>query len=430
MRLFGRKLFIPGFILTLVYGVIYYILGEIIVKSLFNNLWNPLAVAIYVVLFAILLIPILLLIARGSGNMQGGLGGFFAMTGLLLVILFMSTLLLEFLYELGGKVSTYTPTSYIFVIDDSASMSYNDFENERVSAIPEIMEGESIPYAVYKFSDDATLIRDMDMYQGADNLSFASDGIYTDVLNSLYTVSQGIKAGEIDGGQRPKILLLSDGDSYADGLEDVLKEFNDLGISVSTVGFGDANDTLMTDIAEGTGGVYIKCTDLNALKDDIERSISSFSTRTLLTPRRRVKWDALYMILRILFLTIIGVIISFIKRNGAFDSPNANLLLIISASQGLVAAILCEFIVRSRGGLARLLLVLLWAFMTLGIEEYQSVFGNSPIGGGNNYENKPNINGTPHTLGGPGNNGGSQGYNNGYGDGGFGGGGFGGGGFG
>lgn len=399
MKKIGKKLYIPGLIISLVYGVIYHILGEIIVKFLFNNIWNPLAVAVYVTLFALLLTPILLLIAQGSGNLQTEkLGGFFAKTALLLVILFMAAILLEFLYELGGGIRTYEPTSYIFVIDDSSSMEINDSQNERVSVVPEIMKGETIPYAVYKFSDDATLIRDMNSYHGAEQLLFASDGLRTNILGSLYTVAQDIKSGEINGGRYPKVLLLSDGDSYIDEISIVLKEYNNLGVSISTVGFGNVNDELMTELAEGSGGVYVKCTDLGSLKNDIARSITTFSTRTLLTPRRHMRSDVLYMILRILFLTIIGVIISFIKMNGAFESSNASLLAIISSIQGLVAAILCEFIVGINAGLARLFVVLLWAIMTLEIEEFSSPFDD--LYGGNKYEEKkPDSSGTPYTVG-------------------------------
>ena len=399
MRVNGRKIYIPGIIITLIYGVIYYFIGEFIVRTYFNNIWNPLAVAIYVVLFGVLLVPVLLLIGRGTGYSDGGVGRFFVRTGLLLILLFAATVLLEFLYELGGGFSIYEPTSYIFVIDDSSSMLSNDPDYKRGGAILEIMENETVPYAVYIFSDDASLIRSMAPYQDEEKLPLTSSGEATNILGSLHTVYTQISDRIIDGGARPKVLLLSDGNSSKEGLQHVASEYNEIGVSISTVGFGSVDDRLMTDLAESTGGVYVKCENLGELRQGIEKSITSFSFRTLLTPRRNVKNDFIYMLLRILFLTIIGVIIAFIKMCGAFESADSVFVLFMSSVQGMLAAVLCEFLVDPLGSVSRLLVVLLWAFMIIGEQEFSSNVGDRNWMTKNLNDRKPNTKGTPHSVG-------------------------------
>ena len=125
--------------------------------------------------------------------MEGGI------SAIMLVILFAATLLLEFLYELGGGITTYKPTSYIFVIDDSSSMVSNDPYNERVSAIKEIMERERIPYAVYKFSDDARLIRPMDSYHGDEDLGFNSYDVMCMMGDAEDNFPGGLSGSGADG---------------------------------------------------------------------------------------------------------------------------------------------------------------------------------------------------------------------------------------
>lgn len=77
--------------------------------------------------------------------------------------IFCLTMLLEYLYELNPKQKIIEPTSYIFVIDESGSMSGNDPEGLRYDAVSEIMNStdSQLPYMVYAFSSEAKILRDM-----------------------------------------------------------------------------------------------------------------------------------------------------------------------------------------------------------------------------------------------------------------------------
>lgn len=384
-----KKMFIPALIVTILYGILWFFLGELIVNNLFNKIWNPIAVAVYVLAFVIPLIGILLLLSRAAENLSRtaqlwGTGKAIGWLALSLAVTFLLTMALEFIYELDNSLTTPKTTSYVFVIDDSGSMSVNDPDNLRVEAIGEIMKKEDIPYCVYKFSEDAELIHEMSEYDQNDVYEFNSDGGGTNILQSLYTVSQDMKDPGFGGGERPKVLLLSDGESYDDGLAEVMREFVDLNVVVSTVGFGQVNTSLMQGIADRTGGIYVYCDDLNALSTDMEQAITSGSTRTLLTPRSTRNNQILLLIMRILFLTMIGSMIGVCKGRGAFSDIDLMRIIVFTAGQSLIAGILCEVLVNSHQGIARLLVDILWAATVM----YQLVI-NFPSFGGD---------GTPHGL--------------------------------
>ena len=357
--------FIPALILTIIYGFLWHFLGEIIVRSLFNKIWNPVAVAVYVLAFTIPLLILLYILSSIAGNTSAtlrrwGSGKAAGLLALCILGTFMAALLLEFIYELGGANWNYTPTSYVFVIDDSGSMYSNDPQTLRASAIGEIMKDEDIPY-------------DLKSYTDGDSYDFNSDGEYTNILQALYTVAQEIKDPAFKGGDRPKVLLLSDGESDESALEEVMKEYTDQNVSVCTVGFGSVNRRFMKQIAEQTGGVFVNCDNLDALTEDMHEAIISSSSRTLLTPRFNVRNDILYLILRIVFLTGIGAMIALCKARGAVSDTDYMRIIVFTSAQGLAAAVICELLVGSSEGLARLLVNILWAatIMTRWVVESQ-----------------------------------------------------------
>ena len=64
-----------------------------------------------------------------------------------MVVLTISSGLLEFLYEIGGKYSPKNATSYIFVIDDSGSMQSNDSANERIFKLSTLINLSCLHYS-------------------------------------------------------------------------------------------------------------------------------------------------------------------------------------------------------------------------------------------------------------------------------------------
>ena len=96
--------------------------------------------------------------------------------------------LLEFLYEIGGKISPKSATSYIFVIDDSGSMQSNDSSNERKNAIDSIMRemDTQLPYSVYLFNENCQVVKPLSTNVDNDFTLDSNGG--TDIVGALKTV--------------------------------------------------------------------------------------------------------------------------------------------------------------------------------------------------------------------------------------------------
>ena len=141
-----------------------------------------------------------------AGRMLG-----YLLIGTLGVLLLSS--LLEFLYELSPKHKEIEATSYIFILDESGSMSMNDPDGLRYQAIPEIMKEENagFPYMVYTFSDDTQIAREMGPFDDEYNeIPIKSDG-ETTIFGTVIKVLNDYKNGVWDGGANPKIIFLTDG---------------------------------------------------------------------------------------------------------------------------------------------------------------------------------------------------------------------------
>ena len=188
-----------------------------------------------------------------------------------IVIIFFLSMLLEYLYELNPNQKITEPTSYIFVIDESASMSSNDPNGLRYNAISEIMNSpeNTLPYMVYAFSSESRILRDMGyLTSNEEEIPINCDGA-TSIRETTLRILQDYKDKKWSGGKNPKIIFLTDG--FATDLDNgflwfkgnvpefntALEEYCKLGISISTVGLGSVDKQLMRKMAETTGGTFI-----------------------------------------------------------------------------------------------------------------------------------------------------------------------------
>ncbi|MBE6679642.1 MAG: VWA domain-containing protein, partial [Ruminococcaceae bacterium] len=207
--------------ITAVVGVGFYILGELLLPVLTKVIWPPLGIALYFLLFGVVIYTISVIMCKARGdyaawekkNLSSVVSTAWKRAVLGLVVLFIASGAFEFLYELEKRNYT-KPSSYVFVIDDSGSMTGSDPRMQRVAAIDAIMakEAADFPYAVYRFTGEVELVRDMAPYQQGEIIEFNPTG-GTDIVLALSRAIDDIKAGTLKGGTAPKILLLSDGDS-------------------------------------------------------------------------------------------------------------------------------------------------------------------------------------------------------------------------
>jgi len=125
-------------VVTAIAGFVFFLIGEAIYNNLIVDKTAPLTLPIYFLVFMILLSIVLwaLSIKRGkyfeARDKKKKSGEITKKIIITMVVLTISSGLLEFLYEIGGKYSPKNATSYIFVIDDSGSMQSNDSANERI----------------------------------------------------------------------------------------------------------------------------------------------------------------------------------------------------------------------------------------------------------------------------------------------------------
>ena len=242
----------PILIISVIAGVVFWFICFLLYRNLLERIPRALLIGI---LFAVLSAGVCLtinVVSRKGGDYKGDIlsGGtekiiLFAGT----LVIFGAAVLFQWIYGLNLSHRVDKPTAYIFVMDDSGSMSSNDPSFERYTSIQTVMEGmpADFPYMVYGFSDEAYVIRDMNPPKPDESYNVQSHG-GTNIKGALERVLQDYDTGVWTGGSNPKVLLLSDGESNG-AMNKLLKDYARKGISISTVGFGAVNSKLMQKIA-------------------------------------------------------------------------------------------------------------------------------------------------------------------------------------
>ena len=295
-----------------------------------------------------------------------------------LIGIFVLVMGLEFVYECNPNIKSIEPTSYIFVIDESGSMSGNDPGGLRYEAIPEIMKAaeEGFPYMVYTFSDDTQIIRDMASLDAEyEPIPVNSDG-GTAICGTILRILQDYKNGVWDGGSHPKVVFLTDGSAtdlsngflwFRGKMPEVnaaLEEYYNLGINISTVGLGSVDREIMTKMAETTGGVFVNIQNASDLASAMKTAASSYSDRNLLSIRYMKRWDTLYGFLRILFLTIIGTVIGSLMLLAYMEDSSIPIIIVSSIICSFIGSVLFEIGLKI-GVYQSLLWIVLWALFSL-----------------------------------------------------------------
>ncbi len=316
-------------------------------------------------------------VATGSFDRQSscysGFGSMVKYFAFGIVGVFCLTMLLEFLYELDPKQKIVEPSSYIFVIDESGSMSGNDPEGLRYDAILEIMDSpeNTLPYMVYAFSSEPRILRDMgELTSNEPEIPITCDGS-TAIGETILRILQDYKEGKWDGGDNPKIIFLTDG--FATDLDDgflwfkgnipefnnALEEYSDCGISISTVGLGSVDTELMRKMAETTGGVFISVDQATDLTAAMDTAATSYADRNLLSVRYMRHMDGLFGLFRIIFLSLIGALIGGLLVFAYMDVGSLHLIVTSSLVGSILGSILLEVGVQN-GVYQGVLWFLLW----------------------------------------------------------------------
>ncbi len=378
MRKWGTALHI---LITAGVGVLFFIIGELLFPILTELIWAPLGIALYFALFAGVIYGFMFLLNKKRGDYQGwhnkNLGevvsGAFKKGAIAIAVIFLASGIFEFVYELDfSSFSMGDASSYVFVIDDSASMLGSDPDMKRVDAINNIMEDEDsdFEFAIYRFHSDAARIREMAPYQKGEQFAFNSDGSSTNISAALRLAVDDIISGDLKAGNAPRILLLSDGAGNYSGIEEIIDDCIDNNIAISTISFGFYDQTLEA-IAQRTNGMYAEVSDVDRLSDEMGKVITFSNSDNLLSDRWGLSNDWIYMIMRIVFLVIIGLGFSWLKQKcycSAYDHGYQDKVFLVSAILCSVGAILVEVLFKVNlfryelyEHVIRLIFCILWA---------------------------------------------------------------------
>lgn len=350
------KLDLKILIATAVAGLLAFFVDQALYAALVDVLPRPVLIAILVIVLAAVLCIVLSVLASLTNETQDEFlfmeGRGILCIGLVvcLLIMFPLTMLMEWVYD-HEEVKTVSASSYIFILDESGSMSSNDSNFERYKAVDAVTGTmpSSFPFAVYMFSNECVQIRDMQpvsagkVSRPADADSTMMGGTY--INDALQTVFDDIKNGRLSAGRTPHVILLTDG--YASDMDfifrkSILKDYADAHIMISTVGLGTVDEELLKEIANKTGGQYVHVEMASQLSQGFTNVTYLDTQRDLVSARNTVEKNVMYLILRIVFLTLIGTLVAFVKAMSVANSDSTALILIEGTAAALVGALIME----------------------------------------------------------------------------------------
>ena len=241
------------------------------------------------------------------------------------VVITLAAALFQLLYSIDiNPPKIVNNKEFIFLIDDSGSMLTNDPDNQRYEAIKEVMAKSSSnsEFCVYSFSDYC--VRGTDMIKAKDADSFSIDSSpagMTNMETALEMALNDIKNGTIPCSSGAKLILLTDGYSTEDfnaiRVRNMLTEANELNVSISAVGFGDCDDVYLQNLADMTGGKYVRASNASELGKAMVVASQGESDyrRNIINHRNPISsWvEYLYGFERMLFIVLIGVAFIYLK---------------------------------------------------------------------------------------------------------------------
>ena len=255
----------------------------------------------------------------------------------------------EWLYELEIKGNFNDAGTYIFVVDDSGSNISSDPQQMRFKAIRSIMrdKDDDTQYAIYTFADNVTLLQPMqEVGDGVPLVQGTSSG-GTSLKAALNRVISDYEQGVWEAEGSIHVILITDGEptdfTSKNQIDDILERYRENGIPVSSVGLGAVNTSIMTWIADETDGEFIDVKEVDELNDAV-KSVARISTaqRDLFSDRPESSYNFLSGIMRIVFVGLLGVMISVAEAFAYGNSGTFWFIIIVGAVKSFVASTFLE----------------------------------------------------------------------------------------
>ena len=173
-------------------------------------------------------------------------------------------------YQVSYKEGTAALSSICFVVDVSGSMGGSPLDNakEALYAFLDKSDGYT-ETALVSFESQAYL--NVALTTSTSQLKSGVDALYGSGGTAITTgIQEGTRA-LADARGAKTMILMTDGQSSVD--MDAVQEAVEQGIVIFTIGFGDVNDELLMQIADITGGQYIRAESSDELVS-VYRSLS------------------------------------------------------------------------------------------------------------------------------------------------------------
>ncbi|MBV7273137.1 VWA domain-containing protein [Clostridiaceae bacterium UIB06] len=324
-----KRINLTMLVMSTIGGVVGFIIGEVIIGAYRYKLSHSVLMGVY---FGVLALCIggMCLIAEMINPRLNGFSwknnylktSFKFLIPCTLIMLFIAGMLFQFLYETGiGKVKKISDV--VFVMDTSGSMSKTDPNNERFSAALDLLDSmnEENRVSFYRFDDTAEQIFPMtkvtdktkkDIEEKLKQHENAKGN--TNMREALLKAYDEIKSSE-NSGRNAMVILLSDGgDTYdlAQKFDETMKPFKSNGIPIYTIGMlSENNFYILKKISRESNGNYYSVKEVKDLKGVFNKIYMDLQQRLLVDKRDGVyESSSFYMILRILFIAVIGCLIA------------------------------------------------------------------------------------------------------------------------
>ncbi len=379
----NRRISFVKILSALIGGAIGWFLGEILYAALIDQVWKPLVVALFFLVLAAAVCLCLLAASKITGDLDYFMNNpinhdtFKRLLPVALIAVFLGSMLLEFLYELGGDLWAPEPTSYIFALDISSSMTVTDPNNQEAEAVKKIIGqmDDDFPFAVYTFATNVERVEEMHRKTKEDNdkeRKFEYEGS-TSMYGVLDQIISDYQDGQNNsnwvGGDSPRIILVSDGsptdgDLFGQRSYDIARSCRDKGVSICGISVVGADQELMKKLSENTGGKSFSINDIDNLYDSLSSALTarSFGNRTLISYRGFVHSDILYCLMRILFIAVIVCLYSMViyPANAFYD--DLRIIVVMKCVTAVISGCYVEFSIQAFLGsewISRLALCLL-----------------------------------------------------------------------
>ena len=276
---------------------------------------------------------------------------------LAIALLFGAGWLMQYLYSLGAEAQDQTPRDYVFVIDNSSSMGWNDPDNARISALHDSLrqldDRNRVGMVFFSHIINRVIPPETLTPDHARMLTDLADTVVPDGSTDIYgALSEVLATDMLDPARGTVVVLLTDGineqDDHLYFKDQVAGLCADRNAIISTIALGDqADGELLARLAEETGGRTYTADNPEMLGEIYGQVRIALQDRNLLGIRRGPAKSSIPLsLLRVAAWLLFGLILggaAFLLREDA-DQPF--IPLIAAAVVGLALGVALELLSR------------------------------------------------------------------------------------